>query len=151
MLAIRNVIAALAVVWSTSAMAGNNAGYELGGRFKRFDPVVSQYNQSGELFRIEGLCKSACTLFLAIRNVCVSRNATFMFHAGHDTNRNITASATSHMLGAYNASLRDYVTANHYMDTLAFHAVSGRDMIQKFGYKECPRKSAENGGFRLRP
>jgi len=36
------------------AMAGNNAGYELGGRFVRFDPVVSQYNQSGEL---EGLCR----------------------------------------------------------------------------------------------
>ena len=27
----------------------------------RFDPVVSQYNQSGELFRIEGHCQSSCT------------------------------------------------------------------------------------------
>jgi len=26
------------------------------------------------------------------------------------------------------------------MDTLAFHAISGRDMIAKFGYRECPRK-----------
>jgi hypothetical protein len=134
------LIAAMALLCSASAMAGNNAGFEMGGRFKRFDPVVGQYDLSGELFRIEGLCKSACTLFLAIRNVCVSRGATFMFHAGHDTSRNITASATSHMLGAYNASLRDYVTANHYLDTLAFHAISGCDMIQKFGYKECPRR-----------
>ncbi len=22
---------------------------------------------------------------------------------------------------------------------MAFHAISGRDMIQKFGYRECPR------------
>jgi hypothetical protein len=44
------------------------------------------------------------------------------------------------MLGAYNASLRDYVTAHHYMDTLEFHAISGRDLIQKFGYRECPKK-----------
>jgi hypothetical protein len=116
----RNVIAATLLLFATSAMAGNNAGYELGGRFVRFDPVVSQYNFSGELFRIEGLCKSACTLFLSVRNVCVDRNAMLMFHAGHDTKRNITASATSHMLGAYNAKLRDYVMANHYMDTLAF-------------------------------
>jgi hypothetical protein len=43
------------------------------------------------------------------------------------------------MLGAYNAALRDHVTANHYMDTLEFHTISGRDMIRKFGYKECPR------------
>jgi len=44
------------------------------------------------------------------------------------------------MLGAYNASLREYVIANHYMETLAFHAISGRDMIHKFGYRECPRQ-----------
>ena len=25
------------------------------------------------------------------------------------------------------------------MDTLEFHAISGRDMIQKFGYEACPR------------
>ena len=44
------------------------------------------------------------------------------------------------MLDAYNPRLRGYVTANHYMDTLAFRSISGRDMIQKFGYRECPRK-----------
>ncbi len=27
----------------------------------------------------------------------------------------------------------------HYMDTLEFHAISGHDMIQKFGYRECPK------------
>ena len=127
-------------IFSTSAMAaGTSAGYGMGGQFSRFDPVVSAYNQSGELFRIEGRCQSACTLFLGIHNVCIDRNATLLFHAGHDRNRNVTSSATSHMLGAYNAALRDYVTANHYMDTLEFHAISGRDMIQKFGYKACPK------------
>ena len=34
--------------------------------FQDFDPVVAQYNASGELFRIEGHCQSSCTLFLAI-------------------------------------------------------------------------------------
>ena len=42
------------MLFATSAIAGNNAGFEMGGRYARFDPVVSQYNQSGELFRIEG-------------------------------------------------------------------------------------------------
>jgi hypothetical protein len=135
----RNIAAALLLV-STSAMAGNNAGFEMGGRYARFDPVVSQYNQSGELFRIKGHCQSSCTLFLGIRNVCVDRNATLLFHAAHDRGQNVSPSLTSHMLGAYNASLRNYVTANHYMETLAFHSISGRDMIQKFGYRECPRK-----------
>lgn len=135
----RPIIAALLLLISASAMAGNNAGYEMGGQFTRFDPVVGQYNQSGELFRIEGHCQSSCTLFLAIRNVCIDRNATLLFHAGHDRNKNITESATSHLLAAYNGPLRNYVTANHYMDTLAFHSISGADMIQKFGYRACPK------------
>ena len=133
------LLVSTAAMFSTSATAGTSAGYGMGGQFSRFDPVVSQYNQSGELFRIEGHCQSACTLFLSIHNVCIDRNATLLFHAGHDRNRNVTNSATSHMLGAYNAALRDYVSSHHYMDTLEFHAISGRDMIQKFGYKECPK------------
>ena len=44
------------------------------------------------------------------------------------------------MLGTYNPQLRAFVTANHYMDTLDFHTISGGDMIQKFGYKACPHK-----------
>jgi hypothetical protein len=136
----RNVATAVLLMLSTSAMAGTSAGFEMGGRYARFDPVVSQYNQSGELFRIEGHCQSSCTLFLAIRNVCIGRSATLLFHAAHDRSRNVSPSLTSHMLDAYNARLRAYVTANHYMDTLAFHSISGRDMIQKFRYRECPRK-----------
>lgn len=123
-----------------AAATGSSAGYGMGGQFSRFDPVVSQYNESGELFRIEGHCQSACTLFLAIRNVCIEPGATLLFHAGHDRNKMITASSTSHMMGAYNARLRDFLTANHYMDTLEFHSVSGRDMIARFGYPQCPRK-----------
>ena len=136
----RNIAAAALLLVSTSAIAGNNAGFEMGGKYARFDPVVSQYNQSGELFRIEGHCQSSCTLFLGIRNVCVDRNATLLFHAAHGRGQNVSPSLTSHMLGAYNAGLRNYVTANHYMETLAFHSISGRDMIRKFGYRECPRK-----------
>jgi hypothetical protein len=137
---VRSALIVVLLLLTTPAMSGTNAGYEMGGRYQRFDPVVSQYNQSGELFRIEGHCQSSCTLFLGIRNVCVDRNATLLFHAAHDRSQNVSPSLTSHMLGAYHASLRGYVTANHYMDTLEFHAISGRDMIRKFGYRQCSKK-----------
>ena len=131
----RRAIAAALLLLSTPALAGTSAGYGMGGRFVRFDPVVSQYNRSGELFRIEGHCQSACTLFLAIRNVCVERSATLLFHAGG--RGTISVPNTSHMLSAYNARLRDYVIAKHYMDTLELHPIPGRDIIDKFGYREC--------------
>ena len=137
----RGLIAGLTLLVSVPAVAaGTTAGFEMGGRYGRFDPVVSQYNQSGELFRIDGHCQSSCTLFLSIRNVCISRSATLLFHAAHDRSGNASPSNTAHMLAAYNPKLRDYLTSHHYMDTLAFHAISGTDMIQKFGYRECPRR-----------
>jgi hypothetical protein len=129
-----------ALLIASPAMAtGSSVPYAMGGNFSRFDPVVAQYNASGELFRIEGHCQSACTLFLAIHNVCIDPNATLLFHAGHNRQREVNASFTNHMLAAYNGPLRDYVSSHHYMDTLEFHAISGRDMIGRFGYRACPK------------
>jgi hypothetical protein len=143
----------LPVLSTTSSIAaGSSAGYGTGGPSARFDPIVNQYNQSGELFRIEGRCQSACTLFLGIKNVCVERGATLLFHAGHDMARTkIIPWATDHMLNAYNATLRSYLVSNHYMDTIAFHAISGRDMIQKFGYRECTAKPSNTAPSARRP
>ena len=141
----RKSLAAVIVFFcaATSASAeGSSQGYGLGGNFKRFDPVVAGYNQTGELFRITGHCQSACTLFLGIRNVCIEPSAQLLFHAGHDRNRNPVAWSTDHMLNAYNSGLRNYLVSNAYMSTPAFHTISGRDMIQKFGYRACSGKAA---------
>ncbi len=104
----------------------------------RFDAVVQQYNASGERFRIDGHCQSACTVFLSIRNVCVTPNATLLFHAGGDPKSGrMSAASSQHMLASYNAALRQYVTQNHYMDTFAFHTIAGRDIVKRFGYPAC--------------
>jgi hypothetical protein len=108
------------------------------GEMPRFDAVVAQYNASGERFRIDSHCQSACTIFLSIKNVCVTPGATLLFHSGGDPKNNRpSAASTQHMLGAYNAALRQYVTENHYMDTFDFHTISGKDIISKFGYPPC--------------
>ena len=120
------------------AFAASSEGYGMGGQFSRFDPVVSQYNRSGELFRIQGHCQSACTEFLAIRNVCVERSAELLFHAGNDQSGAVSPRWTNHMLAAYKPALRQYLMANHYMDTLEFHSVSCAQIIDRFGYRECP-------------
>jgi len=131
-------VVTLSLLTSLPALAvGSSTPYGRGGWFAQFDPIVQQYNQSGEQFRIEGHCQSSCTLFLGIRNVCIVRSARLLFHAGHDRSRNVSASATSHLMSAYNSGLRAYLVANHVMETLTFRTISGRDMIAKFGYREC--------------
>jgi hypothetical protein len=125
---------------SSAAMAdGSSAGYGMGG-FEGFDSKVAEYNRSGELFRIRGHCQSACTKFLGIRNVCVERSAQLLFHASHDRDRNISERWTQHTLSHYNAALRNHLVSNHYVDTLAFHTIPGSEIIDRFGYRECPKR-----------
>lgn len=114
------------------ALAATSSPYAKGGRTKDFAVDVEQYRQSGELFRITGHCQSACTMFLALRNVCVAPSARLLFHAGdNDT-------ATRRMMNSYNSKLRGYLTARRVMESPAFHTISGRDMIGRFGYRACP-------------
>ena len=105
--------------------------------FAQFKSVIQQYNASGERFRIDSHCQSACTMFLSIRNVCVSPSATLLFHAGGTKLRGISPGRSQQMLATYNATLQQYVTANHFMDTLDFHSISGGEIIKRFGYPAC--------------
>jgi hypothetical protein len=103
----------------------------------RFDEVIAQYNASGERFRIDGHCQSACTMFLSIRNVCVMPSAALLFHSGGNQRRGPLAAPTQRMLSAYKPALQRHLTEHHYMDTLEFHAISGREIISRFGYPAC--------------
>jgi hypothetical protein len=123
--------------------AGSSAPYGGGGPMAKFDAIIAQYNASGEPFRIEGHCQSSCTMFLAIKNVCVDPNATLLFHAAlsaHERDHAPYPERNAHMASHYNAGLRRFVLASHYMDSFTFHAVSGRDIIRKFGYRRCEGK-----------
>jgi hypothetical protein len=108
------------------------------GQMPQFDEVVARFNQSGERFRIDQHCQSACTMFLSIRNVCVTPGARLLFHAGGDRRRGVfSQSATDHMLSAYKPALQRYLIDGHYMETFTFHTISGRDIISRFGYPAC--------------
>jgi hypothetical protein len=116
---------------------GMGYGARTPAEFAQFQSVIAQYNASGERFRIDSHCQSACTMFLSIRNVCVSPGATLLFHAGGNRSKGISPARTQQMLSTYNAALQQYVTANHFMDTFEFHAISGADIIKRFGYPAC--------------
>ena len=116
---------------SVSAL-GMGAGAKGPIEFARFGTVLKQYNASGERFRIDSHCQSACTMFLAIRNVCVVPSATLGFHAGKNPD------ATQQMNSTYNAALRAYLKANGAMASRDFHFISGREIISRFGYRACP-------------
>lgn len=133
------ILVSSGLLLSSVATAATSEKFGKGGWIEDFQPEIDRANDTGELFRIRGHCQSNCTLFLGLRNVCVERSATLLFHAGHDRQRNISVKSTQRMLSAYNAGLRQYLLDNRYMDSLAFHAIPGSMIIDKFGYRECPR------------
>ena len=94
------------VLISSTSFAATSEKFSRGGWYKDFQPEIARANSSGELFRIKGHCQSNCTLFLGLRNACVERSATLLFHAGHDRQRNIHVGYTQRMLSAYNPKLR---------------------------------------------
>jgi hypothetical protein len=107
------------------------AGAHSTAEFAQFQSVISQYNGSGERFRIDSSCKSACTMFLSIRNVCVSPGTRLGFHSGSGPGR------AQQMLSTYNSALQQYVTEKHYMETMEFHFIPGSEIIKRFGYPAC--------------
>ncbi len=133
-------IAAMTSILSPSAFAdGSSRPYGGGGRIGAPD-IIKKYNQSGEVFRIEGSCQSSCTMLLAIKNVCVDPNATLRFHAAlfpNERHEKPNPARQARMLNSYNSRLRNYLVKNHYVDTFDFHDISGSDIIQKFGYRAC--------------
>jgi hypothetical protein len=42
------------------------------------------------------------------------------------------------MLNSYNPKLRTYLISNGIMESPTFYTISGRDMIRRFGYRQCP-------------
>lgn len=136
------IAACLCVVAGPAAADGSVSSLRMGygapneASFGHFLQIIDQYNASGDRFRIDSHCQSACTMFLSIRNVCVSPGATLLFHAG-GTNGNVSAGTTMKMLSTYNSALQKYVTENHYMDTPEFHSIPGSVIISRFGYPAC--------------
>jgi len=136
---------ALCVIALGSAPAvladGSSRPHGAGGRFAVYYPIIKKYNKSGERFRIEGFCRSACTLFLSIRNVCIERAAFLSFHAGPDrrTHKWVrNSSSTRAMLRAYKPKLRKYLLDGHHVDSSKYFTLKGATLIDTFGYRECP-------------
>jgi hypothetical protein len=112
--------------------AADSRPYAMGGITREFAPKVREADRSGKTFRISGHCQSACTMFLAVRTVCIEPSARLLFHAGK------VARGTRDMMNSYNPKLRAYLVSNGTMESSAFHTISGRDMIARFGYRQCP-------------
>ena len=68
---------------------------------------------AGATFRIDGRCRSACTVVLAWPDrVCVTERAELGFHEGRDKNRQrLQKEENDLLMSLYPAPVRDYILA----------------------------------------
>lgn len=139
-IALCTLAAPSAPAWADGSVSslGLSMGAPTPARFAEFEAVVAKFNASGERFVIDGHCQSACTMMLAIRNVCVKPSATLLFHAGGQRQTGkISPYSTNRMLASYNPALRQYLIEKNVMSTFDFTSIPGSVIISKFGYPAC--------------
>lgn len=131
---------AVVLLGVSSSLAQDSSRPYGGGGVINAGAIIKEYNRTGRQMRIEGSCQSSCTMLLAIKNVCVDPSATLMFHAAllpNQKGQKPDPGKQAQMLNSYNAKLRNYLVSNGHVDGFEFHSISGRDIIQKFGYRSC--------------
>jgi hypothetical protein len=83
-----------------------------GGSVAKYLERYSTLVEMGATFRIDGRCRSACTLVLIWADrVCVTERAALGFHQVRDENRQPMKSESDLLMSLYPAPVREYISA----------------------------------------
>ena len=107
---------------------------------------------------IRGTCVSACTMYLAVRGVCVDKYALLWFHAAHDPDtRKISAAGNAALVAHWPAPVRDWAARVGALGSVSFtwrRTLSGVELIA-MGVPACDSLNHKLGstqvGSRLMP
>ena len=84
-----------------------------GGNVARFAMRVGDVRRQGALVRFAGRCDSACTLYLGLpgSQMCVTRGASFRFHAPYMRSGKTSQSAQRFMYASYPGWVRNWIAS----------------------------------------
>lgn len=92
-----------------------------GGNLRGYVAEVQRLNAKGSSKAIRGVCASACTIYLGVKNVCVEPTAQLWFHAAHLPNDSHPDPLGSlEMLSYYPPSIRDWAIRTGALENTGF-------------------------------
>lgn len=115
-----------------------------GGNLRGYVAEVRRLNAEGGSKAIRGVCASACTIYLGVKNVCVEPTAQFWFHAAHlpgDARPDPLGSLE--MLSYYPPRVREWVIRRQALESVDFDdakKLTGEQLVL-MGVAPCPRNS----------
>lgn len=93
-------------------------------------------------YRMQGICASACTMYMSVPGMCVDRHADIWFHAAsqlHFGGNRVISMAGSHlMMSAYPPRVQRYLYQRRALESLTFTKVSGATLIS-LGVNDCDK------------
>lgn len=107
-----------------------------GGEVHAFAADVGRINDIHQSIRLDAAeCASACTMYLAVKHVCVAPGTAFGFHAAtHDNGYGGESTYESYIV---HASIPLYNHVVPWLVSPELHWLSGMELIDRFGFKEC--------------
>lgn len=116
--------------------------YDMGGDVEQRIREVARLRVLGTTVRIEGICVSACTLYLGLPNSCVMTNATLGFHGprtgipGIPLPREDFERVSSTMASYYPGQIRTWFMSRARLITENYYTISGAQAV-KMGAHRC--------------
>ena len=108
-----------------------------GGTVAKYQDLVRRYNYENREVRIMGSCRSACILFLGVKNVCVGPQAVVKAHYAYEPNTqrirlDITAEMMNEIPYRVSARLTPYMTEHYNKMTIL-----NSGQLQDLGIRRC--------------
>lgn len=137
----RTLLHLSAPIFLGCAAASSQPGGDLGGKLERYVEDVERFNREGRLKRIAGVCASACTIYLGVKNVCVDPSAELWFHAASRPRDNLPDPAGSlRMLAYYPPPIRRWAMSSGALEQTTWsvrHMLTSVELI-RMGMRPCP-------------
>lgn len=108
-----------------------------GGVVSQFMDRVDRYNREGREVRIMGSCRSACILYLGVKNVCVGPNAVIKAHEAYEpktgaSRPDVTLEMMNYIPVRVSARLWPYITTEYNSMTTLNAA-----QLNQLGVRKC--------------
>lgn len=113
---------------------------DLGGNLASYMSHVDALNREGRAIRIAGVCASACTIYLGVKNACVDLSAELWFHAAYrPRDRQLDPAGSLRMLAYYPPPVRRWAIESGALEQTTWsvrHMLTGSELIG-MGMRAC--------------
>ena len=108
-----------------------------GGLVSKYMDQVHIYNAEGRRVEIRGSCRSACTMALAVKNVCVGTRAVVKWHnAYNEITGERRPDVTAKMIEPLPAKVRAYISGK-VQDDYTYASILDYNELRKLGIPDC--------------